>query len=54
MEVVKEEIVEEEIDGRTVEGKIQARLQKLEEAQEKILETLSEHGKKIDDCSIRR
>ena len=53
MDEVKE-VVEEAIDGRTIEGRVQARLQKLEDAQEKILETLSEHGKKIDICSVRR
>lgn len=42
------------VDGRTAEGKIQVRLQKLEVAQVKILETLIEHGKKIAECCIRR
>jgi hypothetical protein len=45
---------EEVLDGRTVVGKLQAKVQKLEEMQSEILKTLVEHGNKIADCSIRR
>ena len=50
-----EEISKEEIlDGRTVIGKLQAKVQKLEDTQTKILQTLAEHQKRIEECSIRR
>ena len=43
------------VDGRTaVVRKIQAKLEQLESIQKEIQETLAEHGKKIDICSIRR
>lgn len=48
------ETEEKKVDGRTIEGKLQAVVQKLEETQEKILLTLAEHQKRIDECSIRR
>lgn len=49
------ELSEEEIlDGRTVTGKMQAKLKEMEKTQEKILLTLAEHQKRIDECSIRR
>lgn len=50
-EEIKEEVVDEEIDGRTALGK---RLKKLENTQKEIQETLNEHAKKIDICSIQR
>jgi len=40
-----------EVDGRTVLGK---KLKELEDNQKKIQETLAEHGKRIDECSIQR
>ncbi len=46
--------VVEKVDGRTTEGKILARLEGLEDKQEKILLTLAEHQKRIEECSIRR
>ena len=49
-ELSKEEI----LNGRTIVGKLQAKVQKLEETQAKILQTLAEHQKRIDECSIRR
>ena len=49
-ELSKEEI----LDGRTVLGKMQARLEGLEKTQGLILQTLEEHRKNIDACSIRR
>ncbi len=51
-EVIQETI--EKVDGRTTEGKILARLEGLERTQGLILQTLEEHRKRIDDCSIRR
>lgn len=42
---------EEEVDGRTIIGK---RLKAIEDTQEKILQTLAEHQKRIEECSIRR
>ncbi len=44
----------EKVDGRTTEGKILARLEGLEKTQGLILQTLEEHRKNIDQCSIRR
>jgi hypothetical protein len=52
--VVEEETQEEEVDGRTVVGKLQAKVQKLEDTQVEILKTLLEHGNKIAECSVRR
>ena len=49
-ELSKEEI----LDGRTVLGKMQARLEEVEKVQGLILQTLEEHRKNIDACSIRR
>ena len=49
-ELSKEEI----LDGRTTMGKFQVRLKALEDIQEKILLTLAEHQKRIEECSIRR
>ena len=49
-ELSKEEI----LDGRTTMGKFQVRLKALEDTQERILLTLAEHQKRIDECSIRR
>lgn len=49
-ELSKEEI----LDGRTVMGKFQVRLKALEDTQVKILQTLAEHQKRIDECSVRR
>lgn len=51
--VVKVDI-EEKVDGRTVEGRVQSRLRALEEAQLKIQEILVEHADKIKFLSIRR
>lgn len=51
---VIEETEEEVVDGRTVIGKLQVKVQKLEETQVEILKTLVEHGNKIAECSIRR
>lgn len=51
---VVSEAQEEVIDGRTLVGKLQTKVQKLEDTQEKILLTLAEHQKRIDECSIRR
>jgi len=48
-ETIQEAI--DEVDGRTLLGK---RLKAIEETQEKILQTLAEHQKRIEDCSIRR
>lgn len=48
-ETIQETI--DEVDGRTILGK---RLKAIEETQEKILLTLAEHQKRIDECSIRR
>jgi hypothetical protein len=48
-ETIQETI--EEVDGRTTLGK---RLKAIEEIQEKILQTLAEHQKRIEECSIRR
>lgn len=53
-EQTKVEEVEEKVDGRTIEGKLQVKVQELEETQGKILLTLAEHQKRIDECSIRR
>jgi phosphosulfolactate synthase (CoM biosynthesis protein A) len=44
----------EVIDGRTTLGKIQAKLKELENIQEEHFKILVEHGKKIDECSVRR
>lgn len=41
----------DEVDGRTTLGK---RLKAIEETQGKILLTLEEHRRRIDECSIRR
>ena len=49
-ELSKEEI----LDGRTVGGKLQAKVQKLEETQVKILQTLADHEKRIAVCEVRR
>lgn len=49
-ELSKEEI----LDGRTVVGKLQAKVQKLEETQEKILQTLADYERRIKVCEIRR
>ena len=48
-ETIQEAI--EEVDGRTTLGK---RLKAIEDTQEKILQTLAEHQKRIEECSIRR
>lgn len=48
-ETIQETI--DEVDGRTTLGK---RLKAIEEKQEKILLTLAEHQKRIDECSVRR
>ena len=42
---------EEEADGRTTVGK---RLKAIEDTQEKILQTLAEHQKRIAVCEVRR
>ncbi len=54
--VVEEEVEvqEETIDGRTVVGKLQAKVQKLEETQEIIRNLLMVQIKRIDECTIRR
>ncbi len=51
----------EKVDGRTTEGKIPARLKKTEdllellaERTERICDTLADHEKRIDECSVRR
>ena len=44
----------DKVDGRTTEGKILARLEGLEKTQGLILQTLEEHRKRIDECSVRR
>lgn len=49
-ELSKEEI----LDGRTVVGKLQAKVQKLEDTQVKILQTLADHEKRIKACEVRR
>ncbi len=54
IEEIEDEVEVEVIDGRTVTGKLQAKVQKLEEIQTEILKTLLEHGNKIAECSIRR
>lgn len=41
----------DEVDGRTTLGK---RLKAMEDTQEKILQTLAEHQKRIEECSVRR
>ncbi len=41
----------DEVDGRTTLGK---KLKAIEETQEKILQTLAEHQKRIEECSVRR
>jgi hypothetical protein len=38
---------------KTIEA-LQAKVQELEETQKKILLTLADHQKRIDECSIRR
>ena len=48
-EAIQEEL--EEVDGRTTLGK---KLKAIEEIQEKILLTLAEHQKRIEECSVRR
>ena len=48
-EAVQETI--DEVDGRTTLGK---RLKAIEDTQEKILLTLAEHQKRIEECSVRR
>ncbi len=44
----------EKVDGRTTEGKNLTRLEALETTQEKILLTLAEHQKRIEECSVHR
>lgn len=49
-----EEIIQEtldEVDGRTTLGK---RLKVIEDTQGKILQTLAEHQRRIEECSVRR
>ena len=46
--------VEEKIDGRTTEAKVQSRLRALEKTQMDIQEILVEHEEKIKVLSIRR
>ncbi len=41
----------DEVDGRTTLGK---RLKAIEDTQGKILQTLAEHQKRIDECCVRR
>lgn len=48
-ETIQETI--DEVDGRTTLGK---RLKAIEDTQAKILQTLAEHQKRIDECSVRR
>ncbi len=52
--VIEEGTQEEKVDGRTTEGKILARLQKLEDDQEKYHVLLFKQIRRIDECSIRR
>ena len=49
-----EPVVEEEIDGRTVLGKLQAKVIELEDNQKKIQVILEGHEKRIAECCVRR
>ena len=53
-EVATEETTEELVDGRTLIGKLQARVKELEDNQKKIQEKLGEHHRRIDECCIQR